>query len=84
MSLVENILGIFSWKREKLPYWIKITTEDPQCIYYFGPFDLISEAKSSQAGYIEDLTAENATGIRVKLLRRSQPEELTICQEDIF
>ena len=84
MSLVENILAIFSWKKEKLPYWLKISTEVPQCIYYFGPFDRASEAKASQAGYVEDLMAENATGISVKVLRRSQPEELTICQEDIF
>ena len=84
MSLVENILKIFGWNQEKLPYWLKINTEVPQCIYYFGPFDSASEAKALQAGYIEDLTAENATGISVKLLRRSQPEELTICQEDIF
>ena len=84
MSLVENILAIFSWKKEKLPYWLKISTEVPQCIYYFGPFYRASEAKASQAGYVEDLMAENATGISVKLLRRSQPEELTICQEDIF
>ena len=84
MSLVENILEILGWKKEKSPYWLKIGTEVPQCIYYFGPFDRASEAKASQAGYIEDLTAENAIGISVKLLRRSQPEELTICQEDIF
>ena len=83
MSLTTKILKILGLKK-KLPYWLKISTQVPQCVYFFGPFDYASDAKAAQAGYIEDLVAENAQGIQVELKSRSQPEDLTICQEDIF
>lgn len=85
MSLATKILEIFGIKQAKsLPYWLNISTKVPQCTYYFGPFDSLLEAKALQAGYIEDLMQENAQGIHIELEQRSQPEELTVCQEDIF
>ncbi|WP_443082033.1 DUF1816 domain-containing protein, partial [Synechococcus sp. BA-132 BA5] len=41
-----------------LACWIEIETLNPNCIYYFGPFVNLEQAKDSQAIYIEDLTQE--------------------------
>ena len=85
MSLTTKILEIFGLKQPKnMPYWLNVSTKVPQCTYYFGPFDSSLEAKALQAGYIEDLIKEDAQGIHIELEQRSQPEELTVCQEDIF
>lgn len=64
-----------------LAYWLEITTENPQCIYYFGPFATREEAITCQSGYLDDLSAEGAINIKVNLQRRSTPEELTIFDE---
>ena len=64
------------------PWWVKITTSMPQCIYYFGPFQTSSEAKASYPGYVEDLDSEGAKGILVAI-KRCKPNMLTIyAQED--
>ena len=85
MSLTTKLLKIIGLKKsKKLPYWLKISTKVPRCIYYFGPFESFSEAKTLQAGYIEDLLEENAQGIHIELEQRSQPENLTIYEDDIF
>ena len=59
------------------PYWINITTKQPNCVYYFGPFNSYAEAKQMRYGYIEDLVEERAIGISVKI-ERCLPVELTI------
>ncbi|MEM8676728.1 MAG: DUF1816 domain-containing protein [Cyanobacteria bacterium P01_G01_bin.67] len=85
MSLVTKILNILGVKEpKKLPYWLKITTKVPKCVYYFGPFDSPLEAKALQAGFIEDLMEEDAQGIHLELEQCSQPEALTVCEDDIF
>ena len=85
MSLVTKILDRFGIREpQSTPYWLKITTKVPKCTYYFGPFDSSSEAKGLQAGYIDDLIAENAQGIHLELEQHSQPEDLTVCENDIF
>ena len=85
MSLVTKLLNVLGVKEQKnLPYWLKITTKVPKCVYYFGPFDSPLEAKSQQAGYIEDLLSENAQGIHLELEQCSQPTDLTVCEDDIF
>ncbi len=85
MSLVTKLLNVFGVKEQKnLPYWLKITTKVPKCVYYFGPFDSPLEAKSLQAGYIEDLLEENAQGIHLELEQCSQPTDLTVCEDDVF
>jgi len=63
----------------KLPWWVKIVTVQPECIYYFGPFDSQSEAIQSQSGYMEDLTAEKARGISIEV-KQALPELLTISE----
>lgn len=63
-----------------LPWWVKIVTERPPCTYFFGPFASASEARDNQAGYIEDLEQEGATGIE-RLILQDRPQTLTIYDE---
>lgn len=67
--------------RSNQPYWVEIKTEQPRCIYYFGPFDTHAEANQMQDGYIEDLVEEQATGISVRI-KRCMPTKLTITEEE--
>ena len=60
-----------------LAYWAEITTDNPRCTYYFGPFLSKQEAISAQNGYIEDLNNEQAQGIEVAI-KRCKPKQLTI------
>ncbi len=62
------------------PWWVKIITVKPKCVYYFGPFDSQNEARESQSGYIEDLTAEQARGISIEI-EQHRPKLLTIAEE---
>lgn len=82
MSFTTKLLNVLGFNRNSASYWLKITTKVPQCIYYFGPFDSPWEAKMMQAGYIEDLLAEEAQGIHVELQECLQPPELTIFEEE--
>lgn len=63
--------------QSELPWWVKIVTVTPECIYYFGPFDSQSEAIASQSGYMEDLAAEKAKGISIEI-KQDRPQLLTI------
>lgn len=62
---------------EPSAWWVRISTTQPEVIYYFGPFDRFEEAKDSQGGYIEDLEQERAVGITVEILWCS-PINLTV------
>jgi len=62
--------------------WLEITTENPECIYYFGPFLNRKHADSLIQGYIEDLKEENAMNINI-CFRRCKPNNLTIFKEDM-
>jgi hypothetical protein len=63
-----NLLG--------LAWWVEVTTENPVCTYYFGPFESDAIAKEHQAGYIEDLQREGAQNI-VATVKRCKPSQLT-------
>ncbi|MGD1703397.1 DUF1816 domain-containing protein [Dapis sp. BLCC M229] len=65
-----------------IAWWIKIFTVDPRCTYYFGPFLTSEEAKTSEAGYLEDLEGEGAQGIKVSI-QQCQPVELTIYNDEL-
>jgi Domain of unknown function (DUF1816)/CpcD/allophycocyanin linker domain len=65
-----------SLKTLDLPWWVEIATSQPNCLYYFGPFDERDEARSYESGYIEDLKSEGAQGIQVQL-KQCQPSVLT-------
>jgi len=72
-------MRLFSFKSQA-PCWLKICTQVPQCIYFFGPFDSRREARDHQGGYLADLIQEGAQGIRVKL-QRKEPQVLTLVKE---
>lgn len=63
-----------------LAYWVEITTDDPTCTYYFGPFLGGSDAEASVNGYLEDLKNEGAQGITVSV-KRCKPGNLTVFDE---
>lgn len=69
--------------RGNFHWWAEITTVKPCCIYYFGPFLNLVEAKNSCPGYIEDLENETSQVIEV-LLKRCQPDALMICDEEVL
>jgi hypothetical protein len=60
-----------------LPWWLEISTIQPLCCYYFGPFESPQEAQRYQPGYVEDLKSEGAEGIVVQL-KQCQPDVLTL------
>ena len=60
-----------------LAWWVKITTCQPRCLYFFGPFASVKEAQSAQDGYINDLQSEGALDISVEI-KYCQPRSLTI------
>lgn len=64
----------------KIPWWVKITTVKPKCVYYFGPFASQNEAVKSQSGYVEDLKAEKAQEISIEI-KQDLPKLLTITEE---
>ena len=64
----------------ELFWWIKITTNRPFCIYYFGPFSSQDEAAVAQDGYIDDLMSERVDGIDIEI-KLDRPLTLTVFEE---
>ena len=64
-------------KTEEFGWWIKIVTDKPLYIYYFGVFDSYSEAVKYQDGYIEDLTEEASKIVNIGI-QKCLPRQLTI------
>ena len=58
-------------------WWVEISTAEPKCTYYFGPFASAKIANLAQAGYIEDLESERAQVVKVQV-KRCKPNRLTI------
>jgi hypothetical protein len=82
MAIKFDFLAQF-WNRSKqdYPWWLEISTQQPNCTYYFGPFDNKQEAIAHKDGYIEDLRSENARDIAVNLVR-DQPQQLTVVNDE--
>lgn len=74
----ESVTNIFD--NFGLAWWVEISTQNPRCTYYFGPFINGTEAKASVKGYVEDLELEGAQGINVNV-KRCKPKVLTISDE---
>lgn len=74
-ELLTNVFDQFG-----LAWWVEISTQNPRCTYYFGPFMNATEAKASVKGYVEDLELEGAQGISVNV-KRCKPEVLTISED---
>ena len=65
----------------KARWWVEVSTTQPRCTYFFGPFGDRQQASRSIAGYIEDLESESARVIKTKIVR-CKPVQLTIDLED--
>lgn len=63
-----------------LAWWVEIKTENPTCLYYFGPFSREASAEQHKPGYIEDLENEGAQRIQT-VIKRCKPTELTVFDE---
>lgn len=59
-----------------LAWWVRVTTSEPNCVYYFGPFLNQQEAYGSVSGYVEDLEQEKAEGV-IAVVQRCKPTQLT-------
>lgn len=62
-------------------WWLEVITEEPKCIYYFGPFSSSYVAEALSNGYIEDLEQEKAQITNVDI-KRGQPKQLTIFENE--
>lgn len=82
MGMLNILKQLYSGFMEGLntAWWAEVTTAKPHCVYYFGPFQTRVEAQEAYPGFIEDLDSEGAQGI-VVVIKRCQPQELTVCQE---
>lgn len=63
-----------------LAWWVEITTQNPRCTYYFGPFLNAANAKAAIKGYVEDLEHEGAQGFAINV-KRCKPDSLTIADD---
>ncbi len=81
INIIKEIAAGFI-KAMSTPWWVEIKTAEPNCTYYFGPFDNPDEAKDAHSGYVEDLTGEGAQGINVEI-KRCKPVDLTFCASGI-
>lgn len=78
MGLLDFAKGVFSnFIHTDIDWWVEVTTEEPHCVYYFGPFDSEQEADSARPGYVEDLHNEGAKDIHA-IVKRCKPEAITI------
>lgn len=75
-ELLTNLLSFLG-----LAWWVEITTDSPCCLYYFGPFLSVKEAKAHQGGYVQDLEQEGAQNIVAKV-KRCKPTDLTVYDEE--
>ena len=72
-NFFSGLFGFFSTH-----WWVKITTSEPNCDYYFGPFEDEIEATQAEPGFVEDLQQEGALQIQTTLQNTQEPKELTI------
>jgi hypothetical protein len=81
-SIWNNIkeLSINIFHNLGLAWWIEITTQNPRCTYYFGPFLSLKDAKTAIKGYVEDLEQEGAQGIAIDV-KRCKPSALTVADD---
>ncbi len=61
-----------------LAWWAKIETEDPNAIYWFGPFLTKRSLKENMPSFINDLSDEGFSNINYRLVRCKKEEPLTV------
>ena len=77
-NLKESLTSTF--QNLGLAWWVEVSTQNPRCTYYFGPFLNEAEAQAASHGYVEDLETEGAQGITVNV-KKCKPENLTIAED---
>ncbi len=61
-----------------LAWWAKIETDQPNSIYWFGPFITKRSLEENISSFIKDLTDEGAKNIKYSLVRCKKEEPLTV------
>jgi hypothetical protein len=79
MNVFQRLKDTF-YRGSNQNWWVEITTAEPRCLYYFGPFQTCQEAEEASPGYVEDLEAEQAKEIQT-VVKCCQPSHLTLCDE---
>ena len=79
-NFFKSIINYIALYRASHPYWVKIITKNPRFIYYFGPCNNYAEAHTMHYGFVEDLVAEQANVVSIKI-KRYLPKKLTITKE---
>ncbi|EKU99703.1 protein of unknown function DUF1816 [Leptolyngbya sp. PCC 7375] len=72
-TLITQLFGL----RQK-SWWLEIATGSPTCEYYFGPFSSETEAVQKQPGYVEDIEQEGSEVLRISVVHRQAPTQLTV------
>lgn len=73
-----KLVPVLEKEQTEFAWWVRITTQEDRCIYYFGPFASIQEAESHAEGYKEDLEEEGSQVAALEIVE-CQPPELTTC-----
>ena len=60
---------------QEFDWWIEILTNNPNYLYYFGPFNNYWEAEWYKNGYIQDLEEEKAIIVNIEITQ-CQPKKL--------
>lgn len=84
MILLDKVKNLFLGFLPKfdVAWWVEITTTEPCCTYFFGPFQNSTEAGTAYPGYVEDLESEQARGIEINIIKRCKPDVLTVFDEE--
>ena len=61
-----------------LAWWAKITTNQPNATYWYGPFITKRSLKENMSSFIEDLTNEGSQNIQHSFVRCKKEEPLTV------
>ena len=61
-----------------LAWWAKIETDQPNSIYWFGPFITKRSLEENMSSFIKDLTDEGSKNIKYSLVRCNKEEPLTV------
>ena len=61
-----------------LAWWAKVETENPQTVYWYGPFLTKRSLKESLNLFLKDLQNEGADNIKHKIVRCNKDEPLTV------
>jgi Domain of unknown function (DUF1816) len=82
IMLLTNLEERLAYRLEPLglAYWLEVVTDNPSCLYYFGPFATSAQARQSEPGYLEDLEHEGAH-VLVTKVQRCRPKSLTVFQD---